>query len=272
VKTSEILKQPPNGYMRFARDAHPQSAKKASKKKDDDVDSKMEKKPKRPPNGFMRFASDMRPKLMKENPKLKVTEVMSKIGEAWRALDDDAKKQYKDLADAAMGKFKEEHGDDALKHKSKKKKKRSNSGGGVAKRQSSGGGGGSYPTGDNLAHIPAKPAAGFPEGWTTRSVPRKTGDKSHRSDVYWFSPTKSFKFRSKAQVKRFQESLERAGGGDEVAALELYVRGEKEKSGGNNSSSKKRKAISGKKKKDDGSGGVKDDGNNSSDGDEVLEA
>jgi len=235
---------------------------------DEKVDD-VEDKPKRPLNAYMTFSNEVRAKIKEDNPDAKPTEIMSKVGEAYRALGDDAKKQYKDVAGAAMAKFKEEHGDDALKRKSKKKKKQTNSGDVVVKRQSSGGGGGSHPTGDNLAHIPAEPAAGFPEGWTTQSVPRKTGDKS---DMYWFSPAKSFKFRSKPQVKRFRESLERAGGGDEVAAMELYLREEKEKSGGNNGSSKKRKAISGKKKKDDGSGGVKDDGNNSSDGDEVLEA
>jgi len=236
---------------------------------DDEKVDAMEDKPKRPLNAYMTFSNEVRAKIKEDNPDAKPTEIMSKVGEAYRALGDDAKKQYKDVAGAAMAKFKEEHGDDALKRKSKKKKKQTNSGDVVVKRQSSGGGGGSHPTGDNLAHIPAEPAAGFPEGWTTQSVPRKTGDKS---DMYWFSPAKSFKFRSKPQVKRFRESLERAGGGDEVAAMELYLREEKEKSGGNNGSSKKRKAISGKKKKDDGSGGVKDDGNNSSDGDEVLEA
>jgi len=236
---------------------------------DDEKVDAMEDKPKRPLNAYMTFSNEVRAKIKEDNPDAKPTEIMSKVGEAYRALGDDAKKQYKDVAGAAMAKFKEEHGDDALKRKSKKKKKQTNSGDVVVKRQSSGGGGGSHPTGDNLAHIPAEPAAGFPEGWTTQSVPRKTGDKS---DMYWFSPAKSFKFRSKPQVKRFRESLERAGGGDEVAAMELYLREEKEKSGGNNGSSKKRKAISGKKKKGDDSGSVNDDGNNSSDGDEVPEA
>ena len=44
---------------------------------------------------------------------------MSKIGEAYRALGDDEKNQYKDPADAAMVKFKDEYGEDACTTKLK---------------------------------------------------------------------------------------------------------------------------------------------------------
>ena len=56
-------------------------------------------------------------------------------------------------------------------------------------------------------------------------MPRKTGDKS---DTYWFSPAKGYKFRSKAEVERFLKCLETADG-DEDAAHELHVKEEKAK-------------------------------------------
>ena len=130
---------------------------------------------------------------------------MSKIGAAYRALDEDEKKSYKVKADKAMADFKKKYGGDALKKKPKKSENKTPS----KKRES---------LGTDLSHIPTKPAEGLPDGWTTRSVPRKTGG---RSDLYWFSPAKEFKFRSRADVKRFQEILENANG-DEVAAIEVY--------------------------------------------------
>merc|ERR1712194_498111 len=70
-----------------------------------------------------------------------------------------------------------------------------------------------------------------------------------RSDMLWFSPGKSFKFRSKAQTKRFLKILENAGEGDEVATMGLFSEGEKDKRpADNNSNGKKQKSMSEKQK------------------------
>jgi len=227
---------------------------------DDEEEEEEKDRPKKPLNGYMMFSSEVRLKVKEDNPDASPKEIMSLIGKEYRALDDDERNQYKTVAGAAMAKFKEEHGENALKNQPRKSKK--------LKKRSSINGGGNHPTGDNLANIPSKPAEGLPDGWVTRNVPRKAGD---RADMYWFSPEKSFKFRSKAEVKRFQSSFEKADG-DEGAAMELYTKGEKkEKSvvaaAGSESVKKRTKRNSGKKNDAasvpaavDGDGSVKDDG------------
>lgn len=179
---------------------------------------------------------------------------MSKISEAWKSLGDDGKKPYNDAAAAAKAKYIEEHGEDALKRKKskmKKKKKKDSAKKDTAAKDGEqnyvvalfvfpqyfltaphlldkpSSGGKKQPPGDDLAHIPSKPAEGFPSGWITRLMPRKTGDKS---DTYWFSPAKGYKFRSKAEVERFLKCLETADG-DEDAAHELHLKDERAKRG-----------------------------------------
>ena len=188
---------------------------------------------------------------------------MSKISEAWKSLGDDGKKPYNDAAAAAKAKYIEEHGEDALKRKKskmKKKKKKDSAKKDTAAKDGEqnyvvalfvfpqyfltaphlldkpSSGGKKQPPGDDLAHIPSKPAEGFPSGWITRLMPRKTGDKS---DTYWFSPAKGYKFRSKAEVERFLKCLETADG-DEDAAHELHLKDERAKRG---SSAKKPKIV-----------------------------
>merc|ERR1712194_79727 len=190
---------------------------------------KKEDQPKRPLNGYMRFSMEIRPTIKKEYPDASAKEIVTKAGEAYRALGDDQKREYKDAADAAMAKFKEEYGSESLKNKKKMKQTKNGD-----------------PSGVTLADIPAQPADGLPKGWTTRNIPRKTGD---RSDMLWFSPGKSFKFRSKAQTKRFLKILENAGEGDEVATMGLFSEGEKDKRpADNNSNGKKQKSMSEKQK------------------------
>jgi len=94
-------------------------------------------KPKRRPlNAYFRYCEEVRPKLKVENPIATPKEIMNKATEAYRALSENEKKCYKDKANAAMAKFKEEHGEEALKlggsRKKVKKKRKSSSFGGMA--------------------------------------------------------------------------------------------------------------------------------------------
>merc|ERR1719253_1232035 len=126
----------------------------------------------------------------------------------------------------------EEHRDTAVKRQTKKKKRQ---------RKSS----------DAIANLPAEQAAGL-EGWTIRIVPRKTveGKSITRSDKLWFSPNESFQFRSKTEVQRFRDILENDGNGDELATMELYQKGKKDRiAAGKETSPKKHKATNNKKKK-----------------------
>jgi hypothetical protein len=81
------------------------------------------------------------------------------------------------------------------------------------------------------------PAAGLPDGWTQRLVPRKNG---HRFDPYWFSPKMSHRFNSLPQVRRFLDCLERVGG-DEVVAYDSY----------SSNGKKKKRRIDGRERKVD---------------------
>merc|ERR1719253_2105234 len=104
---------------------------------------------------------------------------------------------------------------------------------------------------DAIANLPAEQAAGL-EGWTIRIVPRKTveGKSITRSDKLWFSPNESFQFRSKTEVQRFRDILENDGNGDELATMELYQKGKKDRiAAGKETSPKKHKATNNKKKK-----------------------
>ncbi|KAL9184826.1 hypothetical protein ACHAXT_002603 [Thalassiosira profunda] len=176
-------------------------------------------KPKRPLNGYMIFMKEILPEMKAKHPDLPQKEVMGKAAEAYRELSEDERKRYKDKADAAKAQFLKEHGEDALK-RGKRKNKQSVTNGSARKRADSVG---SHPTEAGMTHIASEPAKGLPEGWVTRAVPRKSGDKS---DIYWFSPGESYKFRSMAEVKRYRKSLKRADG-DEVAAMKLFKEGEK---------------------------------------------
>lgn len=166
---------------------------------------------------------------------------MSKLGEAWTALDDNEKTRFRVIADEAKAKFLEEYGEDAFlktNKKTKKTKKTKNlatnndigsadSNGSEVKMQNLDGSRGHPATGENASSdVVAQPAKGLPDGWTTRTVPRKNDDS--KSDPYWFSPKNFYKFNSIPQVNRFCAYLEQVGG-DEAAAFVLYSKDKKKK-------------------------------------------
>eukprot|EP00467_Chlorarachnion_reptans_P007869 CAMPEP_0114505740 /NCGR_PEP_ID=MMETSP0109-20121206/11022_1 /TAXON_ID=29199 /ORGANISM="Chlorarachnion reptans, Strain CCCM449" /LENGTH=819 /DNA_ID=CAMNT_0001684215 /DNA_START=201 /DNA_END=2660 /DNA_ORIENTATION=+ len=84
--------------------------------KDDDDDSPKRKKkrkkapgePKRPLSAYMFFAKNNRASIVGENPGKQPKEIMSLVAEKWRALDDDDKKEFNDLAKKDKTRYKEE--------------------------------------------------------------------------------------------------------------------------------------------------------------------
>jgi len=54
--------------------------------------------PKRPLSTFFLFSQDERPKIKKDNPSLSVADIAKVIGERWRSIGDDKKRQYEERA------------------------------------------------------------------------------------------------------------------------------------------------------------------------------
>jgi hypothetical protein len=54
--------------------------------------------PKRPLSTFFLFSQDERPKIKKDNPSLSVADIAKLIGERWRSIGDDKKRQYEERA------------------------------------------------------------------------------------------------------------------------------------------------------------------------------
>ena len=71
----------------------------------------------------------------------------------------------------------------------------------------------------------AQKAKGLPAGWTSRKIPRSSGDKS---DTLYFSPDMEYRFRTKPDVQKFLEHLKTASG-NEVEAMKLVANGNKGK-------------------------------------------
>jgi len=71
------------------------------------------------------------------------------------------------------------------------------------------------------SQLPAEPAEGFPPGWVVRQSPRgsQAKDGAPRADLFWYSPDKAYKFRSRLEVRRFLEAM-KTSGGDETVAIE----------------------------------------------------
>jgi len=67
---------------------------------------------------------------------------------------------------------------------------------------------------------PTTPAVNFPNGWVTRSVPRlSTKEGQQTSDLYYYSPQLGYKFRSKPEVQRFLDCIDKVSNGDERVAI-----------------------------------------------------
>ena len=70
------------------------------------------------------------------------------------------------------------------------------------------------------SQLPAKPAIGLPAGWVVRQkVREKIKEGGPRADYFWYSPEKSYKFRSRNEVRKFLDAVEKSGG-DETLAIE----------------------------------------------------
>ena len=61
------------------------------------------------------------------------------------------------------------------------------------------------------------PAPDVGDGWTVMEITRQSGKSAGHKDKYWFSPGGK-RFRSKAEISRFQEALEEEDDDDEDKA------------------------------------------------------
>ena len=62
-------------------------------------------------------------------------------------------------------------------------------------------------------------AENCPEGWIKKIFLRVTGETNGRRDSYWYSPLKGYKLRSKVELRRFLDALEKNGGNEEEAFI-----------------------------------------------------
>ena len=67
-----------------------------------------------------------------------------------------------------------------------------------------------------------EPAPEFGEGWMLLGVKRQNGKDAGKLDPYWFSPKERYKFRSKAEIKRYKMALEAAPQNDEGKAWAIF--------------------------------------------------
>ena len=67
-----------------------------------------------------------------------------------------------------------------------------------------------------------EPAPEFGEGWMVLGVKRQGGKEAGKFDSYWYSPKERYKFRSKAEIKRYQVALEAAPQNDEEKAWAIF--------------------------------------------------
>lgn len=96
--------KPPAGY-------EDSSAKGKGKKKKKDPNA-----PKRATTAFMFYSAKMRPIIKEEKPDIKFTEMGKLIGEKWRGLSADDKKEFEEMADEDKKRYDEE----MSKYKAKK--------------------------------------------------------------------------------------------------------------------------------------------------------
>lgn len=149
---------------------------------------------------------------------------MSKLSETYKALDDNSKQRYQDEAAKARADHLQKHGEDAMKLGPRSKDK---AGKNKQKEEAvSGAKGGRISDDDgtrerpSLDAIPLTPAKGLPHGWKRRIIPRKDQSKKTKADTVWYSPVESYRFKSAAEAKKFQEMTEKTNG-DETEAYRL---------------------------------------------------
>jgi len=62
----------------------------------------------------------------------------------------------------------------------------------------------------------------LPAGWTSKTIPRKSGKSAGSKDTYYYSAEKEIKFRSAKECNKFIQILEQPGINGETEALEVF--------------------------------------------------
>lgn len=94
---------------------------KANKNKEEEEE---EEKIKRPMNAYMHFCAESREEVKKENPDAKAKDILHLLGDKWKALSEEEKKKYNDLAAKDKERYEKECKEKGVdNHKNKKKNK-----------------------------------------------------------------------------------------------------------------------------------------------------
>lgn len=93
---------------------------KANKNKEEEEEEKI----KRPMNAYMYFCAESREEVKKENPDAKAKDILHLLGDKWKALSEEEKKKYNDLAAKDKERYEKECKEKGVdNHKNKKKNK-----------------------------------------------------------------------------------------------------------------------------------------------------
>ena len=93
---------------------------KANKNKEEEEEEKI----KRPMNAYMHFCAESREEVKKENPDAKAKDILHLLGDKWKALSEEEKKKYNDLAAKDKERYEKECKEKGVdNHKNKKKNK-----------------------------------------------------------------------------------------------------------------------------------------------------
>jgi hypothetical protein len=65
--------------------------------------------------------------------------------------------------------------------------------------------------------FPCSPDGKWPQGWIQKTYERSSGDTKGGTDLYWYTPRKGYKLRSKPNIIRFVQFLDMYGGDEDKA-------------------------------------------------------
>lgn len=96
--------------MSTAKPSEPLKKKRGrpSKRKKRNKQAKAEGAPKRPATAFVMFSNQHRQEVKDANPQLTMVEIAKKLGEMWRGMETDVRKEWEDKATSAKDQYLEE--------------------------------------------------------------------------------------------------------------------------------------------------------------------